>query len=126
MRFRTICVVERHERIQAARKHAKLARRVFGNRFDPPISYETVRQWESGIAEPRPEKYDQIERITGIRASWLFSGTGPMMVGDDAPTVDDVMAVVRSMTERDRWELVRAISSIPTEQPDKPPKDRQR
>jgi hypothetical protein len=118
--------VDRHERIEAARKHAKLARRVFGNRFSPPVSYETVRQWESAIADPRPDKYEQMERITGVRASWIFSGAGPMLVGDDAPTVDDVMALIKAMPEADRWKLVGEISSLQSEPPDTPPPDRRR
>jgi ribosome-binding protein aMBF1 (putative translation factor) len=126
MQPRTIWDVDKHERIQAARKHAKLARRIFGNKFDPPISYETVRQWETGIGEPRPDKYEQIERITGVRASWIFSGSGPMLVGDDTPTVDDVMDLIRAMSEEDRWRLVGEISSLRSGPPGTPPKDRKR
>jgi ribosome-binding protein aMBF1 (putative translation factor) len=118
--------VERHERIEAARKHAKLARKVFAKRFDPPVSYETIRQWESAQAEPRADKYDQMERITGVRASWIFSGTGPMLVGDETLTVDEILDLIRPMPEADRWRLVGEISALRSEQPEPPRKDRRR
>jgi ribosome-binding protein aMBF1 (putative translation factor) len=121
---RTLSDVDRHERIQAARKHAKLARRVFGARFDPPVTYETIRQWETNKGEPRPDKYEQMEALTGVRASWIFSGTGPMLVGDETLTVDDVMELVRAMPEADRWQLVGEISLLRSGPPDIPPRDR--
>ena len=91
------------DRITAAREHAKLSRRELGALFDPPITYETVRSWESGDTEPRLSRFEILANVTNVRLAWLLMEYGPMLQGEVEIIPPDVIAAsLRKLSLKDR------------------------
>ena len=65
------------DRIRLAREHKRLE--ILDLAKALKVSYETVRSWEAGKHQPRPQKYRRISEITGVRYAWLVSGEDPML-----------------------------------------------
>ncbi len=95
------------DRIERARKHKKMPRRHLGERMDPPVSYETVRSWETGKHIPELFRLYQIRDLTGVRLAWLLADSGPMLP-TEAPVISgDVLAAsLRALSPEERAKVL--------------------
>ena len=100
--------MELKDRIKAAREYAKLTRGTFAQRCG--VEYETVRQWENGqIVQLRPESYQKIVDVTGVRKPWLMTGDGPMVPepeSQDRMTVEEIADAIRRLPIPERLRVI--------------------
>lgn len=114
--------MDKPDRIQAARKHANLSRAEFGAAMKPRVTFEGVRKWEVGKSTPRAFRYSQMEAVTGVRAAWIESGVGPMLVStDQRPSVQEAVDIIKRMTLTQRLQVIAEAAQIPAEEPAEPP-----
>lgn len=71
------------------------------------VTYETVRQWESGkIHQLRPHRYQKICSLTGVRRAWLETGEGPMLQDANGPSLAQVLRDAKKLTREEALSLI--------------------
>jgi len=77
--------MEIHERIQAARKHARISMSEIARQLG--VSPQSVRQWERGLTTPRPQRIHDLAVLLGVSEAYLLGATEELapVAGSDAP-----------------------------------------
>jgi hypothetical protein len=60
-------------------------RKEFGNRFEPPVSVQTVGNWINGKHTPEGERLRTICALGGVTADWLLYNRGPGVAKEEPP-----------------------------------------
>lgn len=98
-----------NERIAQARERANMTLRELGAAVEPPVSYEAVRQWESGESTPRRKRIAAIATATKVSEVWLQTGFGPMGTNESA-TATEIVSLFKSVDRATRLEILAELA----------------
>lgn len=101
------------ERIKARRLEIQLSRRTLADALG--VTYETVRQWEAGIAEPRPKLYRELSKqLQADEAQIVFGITSGLLAGAVASGLNTekerLSREIAQLSNRDQLELLAEIA----------------
>jgi len=86
-----------HERLQLAREHSNLEIADYADAVG--VTRQAAQSWEAGNSQPRPGRYAQIAKVSGVRESWLASGEGSMTGGTVSPNEEAFDSLTRDQRQ---------------------------
>jgi len=100
-------------RIKHQRTKQDLSRQALADALG--VSYETVRQWEAEIAQPRPQLYERLSEALGCDMTWLVTGYVGVLSQTGLPPVsntatDELKAQINQLPLSEQTKIMEDIA----------------